>query len=215
MGTLFGTRSTCIFYNSIDGRNSLRRRMHLLKRGAEFTEDTPRKRRRPLPVANSAAGGHAPIGGVSLNGFIFQAPGHLGRGRSTELSSSSSSSDTSSDTSSGDTSSNSESTSGSSSSSDSDSDSDSTSSSSDGLVRRVPRHPPSFEHQRKPSQPRYVASAVENLSISLFRPTGLIQCHPDLGSPRRINAMNVAGKSASPSVGVMMSHQCQQAAQML
>lgn len=153
-GTLFGTWSTCIFDNLIDGCNSLRRRTHLSKRRAEFTEDTPRKRRRPLPAANGAAGGHAPVGGVGLNGFIFQAPGHLGRGRLTD-SSSSSSSDTSWDTSSSDTSSNSESTSGS--SSDSDSDSDSTSSSSsDNLARRVPRPPKSSERERKPSQPGYV-----------------------------------------------------------
>jgi hypothetical protein len=161
-GTLFGTRSTCIFYHLIDGCNSLRRRTHLPKRRAEFTEDTPRKRRRPLPVANGAAGGRAPVGGVGHNGFIFHAHEHLGRGRSTE---SSSSSDASSDTSSDDTSSNSESTSGS--SSDSDSDSDSTSpSSSDNLVRRVPRPPPSFEHQRKPSQPRYVTPTLSRVHPS-------------------------------------------------
>jgi hypothetical protein len=167
-GTLFGTRRTCIFYHLIiEGCNSLRRRTHLPKRRAEFTEDTPRKRRRPFPVANSAAGGRAPVGGVGLNGFIFQEPG----GRSTKLSSSSSSSDTSSDTSSDDTSSNSgsssESSSGSSSDSDSDSDSDSTSSSSsDDLVRRVPRPPPSFELQRKPSQPRYVTSTLSRVYLS-------------------------------------------------
>jgi hypothetical protein len=188
-GTLSGTRSTCIFYHLIDCCNSLRRRTHLPKRGAELTEDTPRKRRRPLPVANSAAaGGHAPVGGVGLNGFIFPTPGHLGGGRSTESSSSSSSSDTSSNTSSDDTSSNSESTSGSSSDSDPDldldSDSDSTSSlSSDDLRRHVPRPPPSFEHQKKPSQPRYVTStlSIVSLSISCVRPTGLSQYHPDLG----------------------------------
>jgi hypothetical protein len=156
-------------YHSIDGCNSLRRRMHLPKRRAEFTEGTPRKRRRTLPVANSAADGRAQVGGVGPNGFIFQAPGHLGGGRSTESSSSSSSS-TSSDTSSDDTSSNSESasetTSGSSSDSDSDSHSDSTSSSSDKLARRVPRPPPSFEHQRKPSQPRYVTSMPSRIYLS-------------------------------------------------
>jgi hypothetical protein len=168
-GTLFGTRSTCIFYHLIiEGCNSLRRRTQLPKRRAESTEDIPRKRRRSLPVANSAAAGRAAVGGVGLNGFIFQEPGHLGRGRSTKSSSSSSSSDTSSDTSSDDTSSNSESssesTSGSSSDSDSDSDSDSTS--SDDLVRCVPRPPPSLEPQRKPSQPRYVMSTLSRVYLS-------------------------------------------------
>lgn len=163
MGTLFGTRNTCICYHLIDGCNSLRRRTHLPKRRAEITEDTPRKRRRPLLVANSVAGGLAPAEGVNLNGFIFQAPG---RGQSTE-SSSSSSSDTSSDTSSDDTSSNSESASESTSGSSSDSDSDSTSSSSsDSLVRRVPRPPPTLEHQRKPSQPRYVTSTLSRFYLS-------------------------------------------------
>ena len=167
--TLSGTGCICIFYHSIDGCNSLRRRTHLPKRRAEFTEDTPRKKRRPLPVTNSAAGGRSSVGGAGLNGFIFQAPGHLGRGRSTKSSSSSSSSDTSSDTSSDDTSSNSqsasESTSGSSSDSHSDSDSESTSSSSsDNLVCRVPpRRPPSFGHERKPSQPRYVTSTLSGI----------------------------------------------------
>lgn len=163
MGTLFGTRNTCICYHLIDGCNSLRRRTHLPKRRAEIIEDIPRKRRRPLPVANSAAGGLAPAEGVNLNGFIFQAPG---RGRSTESSSSSSSSDTSSDTSSDDTSSNSESASESTSGSSSDSDSDSTSSSSDSLVRRVPRPPPTLEHQRKRSQPRYVTSTPSRVYLS-------------------------------------------------
>ena len=150
----------------------MRHRTHLPKRRAEFTEDPPRKRPRPLPVANSAAGGRPPVGDVGLNGFIFQAPGHLGRVRSkSSSSSSSSSSDTSSGTSSDDTSSNSESasesTSGSSSGSDLDSDSDSTcSSSSDSLVCRVPRPPPSFEHQRRSSQPRYVTSMVSRIYLS-------------------------------------------------
>jgi cytoskeletal protein RodZ len=154
------------FYHLIDGCNSLRRRTHLPKRRAEFTEGTPRKRRRPLPVANSAAGGRAPVGGIGLNGFIFQAPGHVGSGQSTESSSSSSSSETSSDTSSDDTSSNSESASES--TSDSDSGSDSTSSSSDNLLRPVPRPPRSVECQRKPSQPRYVTSMSSRIHLSAF-----------------------------------------------
>lgn len=172
-GTSFGTRNTWIFYHLTDGCNSLRRRMPLPKRRAEFTEGTPRKKRRPLPVVNAAAGGRAPVGGVGLNGFIFQAPGHVGRAQSTESSSSSPSSEASSDTSSNDASSSSESTSestsGSSSDSDSDSSSDSTSSSSsDNLVRRVPRSPPSVERQRKLSQPRYVTSmlSITNLLAS-------------------------------------------------
>lgn len=158
-------RSMCIFDHLTDGCNSLRRRTHPSKRRAECTEDTPRKRRRPLPVANGAAGGHAPVGGVGINGFIFQAPGHLGRGRLTDSSSSSSSSDTSCDTSSSDTSSISESASGS--SSDSNSDSDSTSSSSfDNLVPRVPRPSKSYEHERKPSQLGYVIPTLLRIYLS-------------------------------------------------
>ena len=156
------------FIHLIDGRNSLRRRTHLPKRRAEDTEDNPRKRRRPLPVANStAAGGHAPVGGTGLNGFNFPKPGHLGGDWSIKLSSSSSSSsDTSSNTSSDDTSSNSESSSESTSGSSSDSDSDSDSTSpffSDDLRRRVPRPPPSIERQKKPSQPRYVTSMLSRV----------------------------------------------------
>ncbi len=166
-GTLFGTLNTCIFHHLIDGCNSLRRRRHLPKRRAEFSEDIPRKRRRSLPNANGAAGSRAAVGSVGINGFIFQTPTRLRRGRSTESSSSSSSSNTSSHTSSDDTSSSSESTSGSSSDSDSDSDSDSTgSSSSDNLVRRVPRPPPLFELQRKkPSQPTYVTSMLSRIYL--------------------------------------------------
>ena len=162
-----------IFCHLNNGFNSLRRRTHLPKRKAKLIEDTPRKRRQLLPDAKGAAGSYAAVGGVGINGFVFQAPGHYGRGRSTQSSSSSSSSDTSSDTSSDDTSSNSESTSGSTSDSDSDSDSDSnsnsnstSSSSSDNLVRRVPRPAPSFEHQRKPSQPRYVTSTLSRIYLS-------------------------------------------------
>jgi hypothetical protein len=156
---LFGAWNTCIFHHLNDCCNSLRPRTHLPKRTIVTVEDGPRKRHRPLPGANSAADGRAAVGGVGINGFIFKAPGPLGRGRSTE----SSSSDTSSDNSSDDTSSNSESTSGSS----SDSDSDSTSSSpSDDLVRPLPRPPPSFEPQRKPSQPRYVTSTLSRIYLS-------------------------------------------------
>ena len=56
--------------------------------------------------------------------------------------------------------------------------------------------------------------AVENLPIICVHSTGLSQCHPDLGSRRPINAMNVAGESASRSVGALLSRQYQRAAQM-
>jgi hypothetical protein len=161
--TLFGMWNTCIFHHLNDLCNSLRRRTHLPKRTIATFEDAPRKRHRPLPGANNAAHGLAAVGGVDVNGFILKAPG---RGRSTESSSSSSSSsslDTSSDNSSDDTSSDSEST--------SDSDSDSASSSSDFLARPLPRPPrlpppPPFEPERKPSQPRYVASTLSRFYLS-------------------------------------------------
>jgi cytoskeletal protein RodZ len=167
---LSGTPNTyppsIILHHLNNSCNSLRRRTHLLKRKAETAEDAPKKRSRPLPGANGANSGRAVVGGVGINGLAKQAPGRLGRGRSTG--SSSSSSDTSSDSSSDDTSSSSDSTSGS--SSDSDSDSDSTSPPSSHViaqvVRPLRRAPPSFEPQGKSSQPRHVTSTLSRIYLS-------------------------------------------------
>lgn len=135
--------------------------MHLLKRKAETAEDAPRKRSRPLPGANGATGGRAVVGGVGVNGLTLQAPGRLGRGQSTgSSSSSSSSSDSSSDETSSDSDSTSESTSGSSSDSDSDLTSAPSSHDINQVVRPLRRPPPSFESQRKSSQPKYVTTST-------------------------------------------------------
>lgn len=167
---LSGTPNTyppsIILYHLNNSCNSLRRRPHLLKRKAGTAEDAPRKRSRPLPGANGANSGRAVVGGVGINGLALQAPGRLGRGRSTG--SSSSSSDTSSDSSSDDTSSSSDSTSGSSSDSDSDSDSTSPPSSHNiaQVVRPDGRPQPSVQPQGMSSQPRYVASTLSRICLS-------------------------------------------------
>ena len=190
--------------------------MHLLKRKAETAEDAPRKRSRPLPGANGATGGRVVVGGVGVNGLTLQAPGRLGRGRSTgSSSSSSSSSESSSDETSSDSDSTSESTSGSSSDSDSDSTSAPSSHDINQVVRPLRRPPPSFESQRKSSQPKYVTTTLWRIFFTNYvRTTGPSQYRPDLGSPKPTNATSVAGNSASQSVEVMLSRRYQQAAQM-
>ena len=185
--------------------------MHLLKRKAETAEDAPRKRSRPLPGANGATGGRAVVGGAGVNGLTLQAPGRLGRGRSTGSSSSSSSSSDSSS----DSDSTSESTSGSSSDSDSDSTSAPSSHDINQVVRPLRRPPPSFESQRKSSQPKYVTITLWRIFFTNYvRTTGPSQYRLDLGNPKPTNATSVAGNSASQSMEVKLSRRYQQAAQM-
>ncbi|KAH9956796.1 hypothetical protein BC827DRAFT_1378443 [Russula dissimulans] len=117
----------------------LRLRTHLPKRKAEVLEGAPPKRHRPLRTATDDG---ATVQAPGRSGILNRAPGHLGKGISTQ--SSSSSTNSSSKTSSCDTSSNSESTSTSESSSDSDFDS----TSSDDHPPH-PHPPPSSEPPRK------------------------------------------------------------------